>query len=333
MTVTPYPATTSTLEPRDLAWPEEIDEILAGDLVVAVASPTTRGGVVLNSVTPLGMRDRVAGTVSFTTSLGFGRKLERIAHDPRMGVAYHTRQHGHSDTRGFVLIQGTAAIRPAFTDDELRGLAERAGRHVGQLVEGRFWDWWLQVYYRDRVGVDVAVRRILWWRSGAVDEVPVVLGDPLPTGQPPSQEPPRNARTPRVSARRIRRALTKDHQLIGVLQADGMPLILPVEGRSAGAHGVSLAVRCPLLLQGGRRAGLLAHSFRAQLLGLSTATGTGWLEVGDEVAWTPHTMRGFTAPPNKTLLLLGNGAAARWGYRKAVRQGREEILRHLDRDS
>jgi hypothetical protein len=66
-----------------VGWTDEIDEILVGDLVVAVGMPTPMGGVALASVTPIGLRDRDAGTVGFTSSLGFGRKLERIAADPR----------------------------------------------------------------------------------------------------------------------------------------------------------------------------------------------------------------------------------------------------------
>jgi len=46
--------------------------------------------------------------------------------------------------------------------------------------------------------------------------------------------------------------------------------------------------------------------------------------------WTPHTRRSFVAPPNKTLLLLANGAAARWGYRRALRNGRADIVRHAE---
>ena len=54
---------------------------------------------------------------------------------------------------------------------------------------------------------------------------------------------------------------------------------------------------------------------------MSTATHTGWLAVNETALWTPHTRHGFVAPPNKTLLLIGNGAAARWGYRQALREG------------
>lgn len=314
-----------------LTWPDEVDEILAGDLVVVVGSPTPRGGVVLNSVTPLGLRDREAGTVTFTSSLGFGRKLERIAADPRIAVAYHTRRHGHSDRPGLVVVQGTASINDSFTEAERQEVTRQAADHIGQVVEGRFWDWWLQVYYRDRVGIDVQAERILWWPSGTPGEDPVVLGRPLADTPPPSQPPPRDATAPRVPMDKVARALRLDHQLIGVLLDDGMPLLLPATVTAKDQRGIVVANPGGLLPPGGRRAGFIGHTFRPKLVGLTTATHTGWLEVGDDARWTPHSRHGFTAPPNKTLLLLGNGAAARWGYRQAIKQGRDEILRHARR--
>ena len=118
--------------------------MLSGDLVGTVGSPTPAGGVVLNSVTPLGLRDRELGTVTFTTSLGFGKKLERIAADPRIAVAYHTRQHGHSTRPGLVVVQGSASVRADFSDEDRGQVRAQAADHVGQLAEGRFWDWWLK---------------------------------------------------------------------------------------------------------------------------------------------------------------------------------------------
>lgn len=317
--------------PGPLSWPDEIDEIFTGDLVVAVGSPTPRGGVVLNSVTPIGLRDRTAGTVSFTTSLGFGRKLERIAKDPRIAVAYHTRQHGHGDRPGYVLVQGLASVRTDYSQEERASVREQASMHLGQVVSGRFWDWWLKVYYEDRVGVEVRVRRILWWPSGSLQKNPVVLGEPLPDETSPAQPPPREPRTPRVPMKKVGRAAAMEHRLLGVLQGDGLPLILPVTVTATTKSALTLACDSDTLPPGGRRAGFLAHRFRPKLVGLSAATHTGWLEVDGGASWTPHTRRAFTAPANKTLLLLANGAAARWGYRQALKQGRDDIVRHAAR--
>ena len=83
-----------------------------------------------------------------------------------------------------------------------------------------------------------------------------------------------------------------------------------------------------MLPAGGRRAGVLAHAYRPQLVGLSTQVLTGWLEVGDDgqARYSPHTSKGFTAPPAKTLLLVTNGLLAKRGLRQARKHGVAERL-------
>lgn len=307
-------------------WNDGIDDILGGDLTAAVGMPTAAGGVVLATIAPLGMRDRQQCTVSFTTSLGFGRKLERIHADPRIAVAYHTRQHGKTERPGYVLVQGQATIRTP-RDDERDDLRARATDHLGAPRTGRFWDWWLRAYYDDRVIVDVAVDRITAWPDDACVGVADVVGDAPASGQAPTQPEPRDATRARVPVRRVMRSIERDpYVLLGVLDADGVPEIVPVAG--AVRDGDSVVVRSPVPLpSGGHRAGLLAHAFQPEVVGLRTATHTGWLVVDGETAtWTPHTRRTISIPANKTVVLLGNGGAARAGLRKAVRDGLPERL-------
>src|SRR5205085_12394787 len=89
-------------------WSDEVDEVIGGDLTAGVAYATPAGGAVVTAVAPIGLRDRDAGTVGFTTSLGFGRKLDRIKEDPRVSLAYHAREHGFASGPSFVLVQGAA---------------------------------------------------------------------------------------------------------------------------------------------------------------------------------------------------------------------------------
>ena len=56
--------------PGCVTWPDDVDQILAGDLTTALAYVTPAGGAVVTAVAPIGLRDREAGTVTFTTSLG-----------------------------------------------------------------------------------------------------------------------------------------------------------------------------------------------------------------------------------------------------------------------
>jgi hypothetical protein len=131
--------------------------------------------------------------------------------------------------------------------------------------------------------------------------------------------------------RKLRTAIRKPHQLLGFLDADAMPVIVPVTVRARVDNGLVVVNESRLMPSGRRRAGFLAHDFHAKLIGLSTATHTGWLSVDQQALWTPHTRHAFVAPPNKTLLLIGNGAAARWGYRQALRRGRHTVVRHAHR--
>jgi hypothetical protein len=114
------------------------------------------------------------------------------------------------------------------------------------------------------------------------------------------------------------------HQLLAYRGADGYPMAVPVQVQEGGPGGIRLTAVSGLLPPGGRRAGLLVHSYRPQLIGLATRYHTGWLEVAPEgtATYAPHTAAGFLAPPNKTLLLLSNGLLAKLGVRSARKAGR-----------
>ena len=313
-----------------VSWPDDVDEILGGDLTAAVAYVTPAGGAVVTAVAPVGLRDRNAGTVSFTTSLGFGRKLERIRDEPRVALAYHAREHGFSDRQLYVLVQGRATFSLEPDQDYLETvLRPQAERFMGAPREGRFWDRWLREYYRDRVPVHVAVERVVAWPDLGCAGEPAVHGAPLPAGAPEPQRPPKGGTAPRVDAARAARRLGRlHHTLCGFVQADGYPAVVPVEVGGADAGGIALGAADGLLPEGGRRAGLLAHSYRPQLIGLAARQHTGWLEVaGARATYAPHTETGFRAPANKTLLLLANGLLAKQGLRKARRARRADYLR------
>src|SRR5437660_2964178 len=105
-----------------VTWSDTADEIIPGDLTTAVAFVTPAGGAVVPPVAPIGLRDRDAGTVTFTTSLGFGRKLERIRSNPRVALAYHAREHGFAGSERFVLVQGEASFVESPDQDVLENV-------------------------------------------------------------------------------------------------------------------------------------------------------------------------------------------------------------------
>jgi hypothetical protein len=299
-------------------WSDLDDEVIGGDLTAALAYITPAGGAVATPVSPIGMRDRQAGTVAFTTSLGFGRKLDRIKGNPRVALAYHAREHGFASGPRFVLVQGTATY-DATPDRQL--LEERIGpaseRFMGARRRGPFWDRWLSAYYGDRVVVTVQVERVLAWPDQDLSGEPAVAGRPLERGEPSAQDPPAKGPAPRVDVARASRRLRKlPHVLLAYVGVDGFPLVVPVAVGESGPAGIELAGPLP---RGGRRAGLLAHRYERQLVGLELRQHTGWLSDG---VYAPHTEGGFRAPGNKTIVLLANGYLARRGLRQARALGR-----------
>jgi nitroimidazol reductase NimA-like FMN-containing flavoprotein (pyridoxamine 5'-phosphate oxidase superfamily) len=303
-----------------VTWDDSLDAVFAGDLTAGLGYRTPAGGVVVQAVAPIGLRDRARGTLGFTTSLGFSKKLDRLAADPRVALAFHAREHGRASSTHYVLAQGTARVvdRPSETErDRVRILA---AERLGAPKRGRFWDYWLREYYVTRVPVEVSVTRIQCWPTlDAAGAPELVLGEALPTEPLAPQSPPARGTAPRIdvarAAQRLRRAA---HTLLGYAGADGYPMVVPVAVGSADTDGLRLTSATPLPPDA-RRAGLTGHTYRPQLIGLETRQHTGWLEVSpSSTRYAPHTEVGYRAPANKTLLLLLNGALAKRGVRQAA---------------
>jgi hypothetical protein len=302
-----------------LSWPDAVDEILGADMTAALAYSTPAKGAVPSAVAPIGMRSPEAGTVTFTTSLGFGKKLERIEADPRISLAYHAREHGRSERPEYVLVEGRADPDREPSQARRDEVSDRAADFLGESKSGFFWDRWMHEYYVTRVPVDVHVERVVVWPDLSCAGVPEVLGAPLP--EPPEpQSPPKKGTGPRVDVQKAARRLGElPYLLLSYVRADGYPAVVPVRLGSAGERGLELSAPGEdLIPAGGRRAGLLGHAYRPQLTGLVTRQHTGWLEAASagEGVYAPHTEAGFRAPANKTLLLLANGFLAKRNVRR-----------------
>jgi glycine cleavage system aminomethyltransferase T len=129
-----------------VTWDDDLDAIFAGDLTVGLGYRTPAAGVVVQAVAPIGLRNRTGGTIGFTTSLGFSKKLERIAADPRVAMAYHAREHGQAMGTRYVLAQGTARIIETPSARERDLIHTQATVHLGSSKTGLFWDRWLREY-------------------------------------------------------------------------------------------------------------------------------------------------------------------------------------------
>jgi hypothetical protein len=307
-----------------VSWPDHVDEILGADMTAALGYATSARGAVVMAVAPLGLRDRERGAVGFTTSLGFAKKLDRIRREPRVALAYHTRRHGQSNRSEFVLVQGRAEPVAEPTPEDRALVRRQAEQFLGSARSGRFWDRWLREYYMVRIPVWVTAERITVWPDLTCAGPPERYGLPEPVSTPDPQLAPANGTGPRVNMERAAKRLSKTpHLLLGHLDADGYPELGPVELVASDETGLELAAAPGVIPEGTRRAGLLGHDYRPKLIGLTARQHTGWLEAGDDRGlYAPHSETGFVAPPNKTLLLLGNGLQAKVGVRKARKEGK-----------
>src|SRR3954453_6796910 len=275
-------------------WPNAIDEVIGGDLTAALAYVTPAGGSVVTAGRTIGVRHRSTGPGAVTTSLGFGRNLDRIEKDPRIALAYHAREHGHSTSSRYVLVQGSATVIKEPDREYLEFIGQQATPFMGPPKRGAFWDRWLSAYYADRVPVHIDVHRIVSWPDLRCAGEPEVHGATLPA-TPEPQEPPKKGTGPRVDCARAGRALTKlPHQLVGFRGGDGHPVVVPVRVGSADAGAVHLDAVSGLLPEGGRPAGFLPHDYKPKLNGLAARQHTGWLQVEDGRALcAPHTSSAF----------------------------------------
>jgi hypothetical protein len=307
-------------------WPSAADEILGGDQVVAFAHVTPARGVVLTPLTNTGLRERETGTMTpVSSSVGMWRKLARIKQNPHVAVAYHTREHGFSDRPGYVLVQGVASLTPVADRSWVERHLEHWERFSGPRDVGWIGERWLRAYHW-RVGVEIAVERVVVWPELACQTAPEVHGAPLPSELPAGQRPPRKGTAPRIDhARAAKRAARRPNVLLGWVGADDFPMVVPVRVAGAEQRGVVLELPEGVAMpSGGRRAGLVAHSFARYTFGQHQHKHTGWLVVNADkrhAIYAPHTETGYWLPESRLLYRIASGFATRRGLRAARRAG------------
>lgn len=306
-------------------WAAEVDEILEGDHVVMLVYATPANGAVLLPVNNYAARrDRGAGTLTaVNSSVGGWRKLERIRRNPKVALAFHTREHGLGDRPEYVLVQGRASLSQPIPDYPAT-IPDRWERFEPWPRIGPLWRRWLRVYAL-RVEIEVAVERVVVWPSLAGEGTPSVHGAALPETPPAPQEPPRNGTGPRLDARRAASAAARlPHALLGWIGSDGYPMAVPVGVVDGGGEGICLDSPAGAVPPGGRRAGLTAHWFSQGAVGQNQRKHTGWLEAAPgsrRLRYAPHTQSSYRFPPSKTLYRLVLGGATRWGARGARSAG------------
>ncbi len=304
-------------------WSDEVDEILGNDLAAAFAYTTPAKGVVITPMAPIGLRDRERATVTLSSSLGLPKKLIRIRDNPEVAVAYHAREHSELDRDQYVLAQGRASFDPTPDRAWLESITPEWERFLGPKQTGMLGRW-LEVYYWQRVAIEIEVDRVLSWPTADCAGEPEVFGAARPPEPPPSQSPPRKGTAARESTSRLRsRAEKLSHTLLGWVGADGLPEVVPVAVAGADDEGVDLAsASAALIPPGQRRAGLTSHAFKPRMVGQEQRVHTGWLEhEGGRIRYSPHTRAGYALPASKAIFVAGAAIGTRSGIRKARAAG------------
>ena len=176
----------------------------------------------------------------------------------------------------------------------------QAERFMGAPKRGRlFWDRWLREYYQDRVPVTIEVERVVAWPDAQASGQPQRVrarrcrATRRTTGAAGEGHRPARRRGARgTKARRrcttacLRSPARTDSPMSPRWTSPGLP---------GTGHQLASRRRLP---PGGRRAGLLGHSYRAQLIGLESRTHTGWLTVPEhgDALYAPHTYVGLPGP-------------------------------------
>jgi hypothetical protein len=190
------------------------------------------------------------------------------------------------------------------------------------IVRGWLWDRIMHSYYHERVVVWLDVKRITVGEPGSsivAGESPRIIGAPLAMAPGP-QRTPGGGSAPRLdAAQAARRVGAQEHVLLGYRGSDGYPEIVHAGVAGDSSAGIALTTERPLP-PGGRRACLLGHSFNARGIGASVDQHTGWLEVGEEATYAPHTVQRFTSPESKLIHTLGSGLVTRFRQHARLRR-------------
>jgi hypothetical protein len=302
-------------------WSDEVQEILDGDHALMLAYATPANGVVLLPVSNFAVLDREAGMVaSVNTSVGAWTKLERIRRNPRVALAFHTREHAATNRPEYVLVQGTATLA-APVEDYPSTILDVWERFELWADQHPLWKRWRRVYAL-RIAIEVSVERILVWPDLGCSGPVEVHGSALPPDPPAPQAEPKKGTAPRINhSRAAKQAAGLPHALLGWVGADGFPTAVPVEVAGSDDRGILLDAPEGLVPPGGRRAGLTAHWFSRGVIGQNQRKHTGWLEAGERLVYAPHTQSNYRFPALKPLFKFVSGAFTRLGVRGARRAG------------
>ena len=167
------------------------------------------------------------------TSLGFAKKLDRIQREPRVALAYHTREHGGQRPE-FVLVQGRAEPVTEPTPEDRALVRRQAEQFLGSAQAGRSGTAGCAstTWCASRSGC--TSERITVWPDLDCAGEPERYGLPEPVSTPDPQLAPANGTAPRVDMQRAAKRLAKTRTCCSATSTPTYPELAPVEMRRLG---------------------------------------------------------------------------------------------------
>ncbi len=306
-----------------IGWPDEVDQIIGGDLAAGVVYADPRQG----------RRDRADGAARPARPRArhrhrddLARPLEEARPDPlepvRRDRLPRSRPRRHRPP-GVRSRPGKGDLLDHPDRAWLESIGSEWEHFLGPIRRGPAGKW-LEVYYWQRVAIEIDVSRVVVWpdlgcrgrarrpRRPAARGGAVAVGAEERHRSAAERRPARQGdrRPPPLPARLDRRRRPADGG--GGFRRPG----------GAGPDGVELVIPDSVRPEGARRAGLTAHEFKPRMIGQEQHIYTGWLDVaGDRAVYAPHTRAGYKLPASKTLFTLAAGGGTRAGIRKAREKG------------
>ena len=263
--------------------------------------------------------------MTLSSSLGLPKKLIRIRDNPEVAVAYHAREHTPIDRGQYVLVQGVASFDPKPDREWLDSITPEWERFLGPKQTGLL-ERWLDVYYWQRVAIEIEVRRVLSWPTRRLRR----RARGLRRAAARRSRRPRRARRARARRRasRPRACAARPESSRTRCSAGSAPTAsrrwcpVAVTGADEQARRPGVGRRRRGSRPGGRRAGLTAHAFKPRMVGQEQRVHTGWLEhEGGRIRYSPHTRAGYALPASKAIFVAGAAIGTRSGIRKARAAG------------
>ena len=283
-----------------VSWPDDVDEVLGGDMTAALAYVTPAGGTVVTAVAPCGLRDRDAGHGHLHHLVRPAQEARADRSATRTSRSPTTPASTASPTATqFVLVQGSARPIPATDLDWNENvLGPAAARFMGRSAHrGLLGSLAARVLRRPRAG-DRSTWSESWsGRRSTASGEPEVHGSPRPA----APEPAVRAEEGHRAARRRRRRPPASSPASPTCCCPGAsPTAIRRWCRCAsserGRRRHPPRAGAAPLPAGGRRAGVLAHSYEANLTGLRSRQHTGLARGRPVRARTPRR----ASPPPRT---------------------------------